>query len=177
MTYRYFAIVDTREFPLTDPLCVIRENADGEERCTLDGWIPSRHLAATRIYPILHRAEPVPEEYVRRYQEQLALERQFGEMERAAWVCSCAGSCRCRVFQHFAIIDAENTPHDPLTVAREWAGPLGETYEETYTAARRWEPADRLLRIRTGRDFHEAVPVAPEYAEWFIGLRASRQSA
>lgn len=76
-------------------------------------------------------------------------------------------------YRYFAVVGDHWTVDNPITVIRESFDESGHSYAESYTRALRWEATDRLFRIRSGREYDEAVPITEEAARAFEQRRAA----
>ena len=71
-------------------------------------------------------------------------------------------------YRYFAIVDNKHGVDDPRAVVREWDVEGHATREEVFTRNLKWKQSDRLLRIRSGRDYEEAERISEEDVHKFI---------
>jgi hypothetical protein len=76
-------------------------------------------------------------------------------------------------YRYFAVVGDHWTVDNPITVIRESFDDLGHSYAESFTRARRWKATDLLFRLRSGREYDEAVPITEEAARAFERRRAT----
>ena len=71
-------------------------------------------------------------------------------------------------YRYYGIVGDGRPKENPSGVVREWDDENGHSWAEAFTRNLRWENTDRLIRIREGRDDHDAELITEDVVERYV---------